>query len=288
MKKSPYKWGVILLLVALIWGTTFAVMKDLLNQQLAEVFLFWRFFLASILLALWAGKNWLKLKKRDYLKGFLLGFLLYLGYILQVWGLNYTKASQAGFITGLAVVFVPLIAIFAKHEAWSNFKILGSILATLGLFLLTYAGPLAMGLGELLILLCAFFFALYIVLLGVYAPKVEATPFVAWQMFIVSIFLFFTLLFSQGHLPWSDLSFNRVEWLQILYLSLVATAFTFLAEHKAQQVLSATFTALALAMEPVFAALFAFFYLGERMTLWGYLGGSLIVLGMVVAGKDEK
>ncbi len=288
MDKKILKWGGILLLVALIWGTTFAVMKDLLSEQTAEGFLFWRFLLAGIFLALLAGKKWLHMDRRHFWQGLLLGLLLYGGYTAQVWGLKYTTASQAGFITGLAVVFVPLLAILAGLEKADIFKVAGVFLAVLGLYLLTYTGSFSMGWGELLVLVCAIFFALYIVFLGRFASESEPLPFVAVQMLFVALLMPVIPALQGVEMPWENLSFSILQWGQILYLGLVATALAFIWEHKAQQILSATFTALALAMEPVFAAIFAFFYLGEALPILSYIGGLLIIVGMLLAGHVER
>lgn len=282
------KWALLLILVAFIWGTTFAVMKDLLEQVSLYYFLFWRFLLGGLFLAIWSGIRRRGLNRAHVGQGLFLGFLLFGGYLTQVLGLNWTTASQAGFITGLSVIMVPLIAVGTGQEVLKKGSLLGAILAVIGLYLLNYIDRLYFGWGEFLVFLCAVFFALYIVFVSRYAPRVDGPPFVALQILLMAFLMGVLALFLAPQKPWEVGYISGIQWLQIAYMGLGATALAYLWEHKAQQVISASFAALALALEPVFATVFAFFYLGEVLPLPSYLGGLFIVWGMFLAGREEK
>lgn len=226
---------------------------------------------------------------RDRIKqAVLLGVVLFAGYWTQVLGLNLTTASEAGFITGLSVVLVPLLAVGLGQEKLRLQSSVGAAISLLGLFLLNYEGQFSFGLGEFFVLLCAFFFALYIVLVSRYAPDADGPPFVALQILIMAGLVGVLGLFLAPYPPWQSHFLSGGQWMQIAYMGIVATALAYLWEHKAQQILSATFTAIALAMEPVFATIFAYFYLTEILPAINYVGGFLIVGGMILAGREEK
>ncbi len=282
------KWALLLILVAFIWGTTFAVMKDLLEQISLYNFLFWRFLLGGLFLAIWSGIRRRGLDRAHIKQGLFLGFLLFGGYLTQVLGLNWTTASQAGFITGLSVILVPLIAVGTGQEVLKKRSLIGAVLAVIGLYLLNYIDRMYFGWGEFLVFLCAIFFALYIVFVSRYAPRADGPPFVALQILLMAFLMGVLAFFLAPHQPWEVGYISGIQWLQIAYMGLGATALAYLWEHKAQQVISASFAALALALEPVFATVFAFFYLGEVLPLPSYLGGLLIVWGMFLAGREEK
>ncbi len=288
MGGSMKKWAFLLILVAFIWGTTFAVMKDLLEQVSLYNFLFWRFLLGGLFLAIWSGPRWKRMDPARFRQGFFMGFLLFGGYLTQVLGLNWTTASQAGFITGLSVILVPLIALFLGQERFSKNNMVGAGLAVAGLYLLNYVDRLNFGIGEFLVFLCAIFFALYIVFVSRFAPDADGPPFVALQILFMAFLMGVLAVFFAPFKPWEMGYLSGIHWIQIAYMGIGATGLAYLWEHKAQQVLSATFAALAFALEPVFATVFAFFYLGEVLPGPSYLGGLLIVWGMFLAGREEK
>ncbi len=288
MGKSVNKWAFLLIIVAFIWGTTFAVMKDLLEQVSLYNFLFWRFLLGGVFLAIWSGPRWKSLDPSRLRRGVFLGFLLFSGYLTQVLGLNWTTASQAGFITGLSVILVPLIALILGQESLRKKSLLGAVLAVIGLYLLNYVDRLYFGLGEFLVFLCAIFFALYIVFVSRFAPEADGPPFVALQILFMAFLMGILAIFFAPYKPWEISYLTGIQWVQIAYMGIGATALAYLWQHKAQQVISATFAALAFALEPVFATIFAFFYLGEVLPGASYFGGLLIVYGMFLAGREEK
>ncbi len=288
MDGNVNRWAFLLILVAFIWGTTFAVMKDLLDQVSLFNFLFWRFFLAGIFLAIWSGRRWKSLDFTRLKQGLLMGFILFSGYLTQVLGLNWTTASQAGFITGLSVILVPIIALVLGQESLRKKSLFGAILAVVGLYLLNYVDRLQFGIGEFLVFLCAICFAFYIVFVSRYAPEADGPPFVALQILFMAFLMGILAVIFAPYNPWEVSFLTGIQWFQIAYMGIGATALAYLWEHKAQQVISATFAALAFALEPVFATIFAFFYLGEVLPGPSYIGGLLIVFGMFLAGREEK
>ncbi len=288
MERGVLKWGSLLLLVAFIWGTTFAVMKDLLEGIALSSFLFWRFLMASIILLSVGGRRLFRLTGKQLGQSVFLGLLLFGGYYTQVAGLKYTTASQAAFITGLSVVLVPFLAMFLKQDRLFFRTWVGIFAAAIGLYLLTYTGGLEPGRGELLVLMCTAFFALYIVFVGRYALNNDPVPFVGLQLLLTALLFGLLASLDYSNFVAQTVSLSFSQWLIILYMGMWATALAFLWEHRAQQVVSATFTALALATEPVFGAIFAFFYLGELLPLAGYFGGFLVAAGMYLAGTAEK
>lgn len=280
--------GVLLLLVACIWGSTFAVMKDLLSHIPFLNFLALRFFLAGIFLSLLTWRSRQRMTLEQLPGSLFMGFLLFGGYVTQVWGLMYTTASQAGFITGLSVVMVPFMAMALGQERPRRQMYIGVGAAFLGLYLLTFTGKLQLGVGEMLVFLCAIFFALYIVYVSRFAAYTPSLPFVALQLFLVAFLMAGLAVFLSPVPPWNVEQISPPQWWAIVYMGILATALAYLWEHWAQKVVSATFAAIALATEPVFATMFAFLYLGEVLPLQSYLGGGFIFLGMILAGQEEE
>lgn len=268
--------------VVLVWGSTFAIMKDLLQHITPFYFIFLRFLLAFLFLAIlfWPcfAKNF---NSRVFKKGFILGFFLAGGYFFQISGLNFTSATKAGFITGLSVVIVPFLQIFF-YQPPKKQAVIGALMAGLGLFFLTFEGALAFNFGDLLVLFCAVSFALYIVLVGKFVLVEDYALLTVVQMAVVAFLAGLIVIFVEAPDPGFSFSFPASYWWLIIYIGLFATALAYVIESKAQKFTSPTRTAIIFSLEPVFAALFALILLGELIPPRGYLGGALIVAGMLV------
>jgi len=289
MNKS-YAADLTLLAVAFVWGATFVIVQNAIafldpNTFNALRFAIAAFFLSGVLLAI-SRKNWRAVfSGKLAAAGVLLGFWLFGGYALQTVGLLYTSPSKAGFITGLSVVLVPLFSYLLLKEAITWPKLLGVLLAVGGLYLLAFSGTLSLNLGDLLVFGCAICFALQIVFTGRYAPHFAALPLAIVQLWTVSLLsLLYALFFENWRqaLVWETYLQADVFW-GLLITSIFATAFAFLAQTALQKKTSATHVALIFALEPVFAALTAYFWIAEVLTAKQLLGGAMIFSGMILA-----
>jgi drug/metabolite transporter (DMT)-like permease len=270
-----------LLLVALIWGSTFVLVKEAVSLVKPFSFIALRFALATLLMALLFGRRLRALGQRGLLAGALIGLFLTAGYGFQTAGLQYTSASKAGFITGLSVVIVPFAAWLILSHRPTPSALAGVILATIGLVLLSLqmGESLKIKWGDLLVLGCAFSFALHIVTVGVFAPHMDPLALATVQIGVAALISGALALTVEG--GWSG--FSGSVWFAALFTGLLATSLAFAVQTAAQAFTTPTHTALIFATEPVFAALFGTLLAGERLTGRALLGCGLILAGMLVA-----
>jgi drug/metabolite transporter (DMT)-like permease len=270
-------------LATLLWGSSFVVVRHALDDAPPLALLFWRFLIAAALAGALAAR---RLKSRAALRdGLVLGSLLALGMSLQVAGQAETTASKAGFLTGLAVVLTPFVAFFRTRRLPSAENGAGIALAGAGFFLLTFpaaGGPVNR--GDLFVAACGVVFAFYGVELAERAGAHDALWLTAIQLAVtaavagaLSLLLRLPALESRP-IPWRG-SFP----VSVAYLGTVCTVLAFLAWTWAQGRMSAVHGAILLALEPVFAALFAAWLLRERLGPRGLSGGLLVLAGIVVS-----
>jgi hypothetical protein len=279
LKLAP--WA--LLFVAAAWGLAFVVMKDAIQRQSVNNFLFTRFFLAVIVMLIIRPqviKHFNKeLVKRAGLAGTFLGF----GYIFQTLGLDRTGAAITGFITGLYVVVTPLLAAVFLKERISKFIWFCIFIATIGLALLSVQG-FSVGIGEMLVLMSAIFFAFHIIALSKWSSGNDAYAMTIIQLFVCALMAGIASI-PEGYAPPPD---NGV-WAVVVFTAVFATAIAFIVQTWSQAHLSATKVAVILTMEVVFAAFFAVIFGNEILTLQVLLGGGLVLLAMyLIVLKEEK
>jgi drug/metabolite transporter (DMT)-like permease len=268
-----------LLLVALVWGSTFVIVKLAIEDLPPFPFLAIRFALAFISLSLFLYFQKAHISKGTLLKGVALGGFLFSGYAWQTVGLQYTTASNAGFITGLSVVFVPALVTLTTRKLPSPGLILGILCALVGLAFLSLGDRFQLNKGDLMVLVCALSFALHIFFVGRYAPQTNATVLASVQILTVSVLSGISSMFS----PQSMMHFSTNVWVALLITAIPATSLAFFVQSKMQKFTTPTHTALIFSMEPVFAAISAFFLAGEILTPKGLIGAGLVLVGMLIA-----
>lgn len=280
MKLSKRHWADLsLLLVTCVWGSTFVIVKWAIEDLPPFPFLAVRFGLAfvSLLPFLWFQKG--HLNKASFLQGTATGIFLFSGYAWQTIGLQYTTSSNAGFITGLSVVIVPALVAVTTRKLPRPSLVLGVLCALAGLAFLSLGNGLQLNNGDLMILMCALSFALQIYFVGRYAPSTNASVLTGVQILTVSVLSGLASLL----IPQPAIYFSSTAWYALLVTAIPATSLAFFLQSKMQQFTTPTHTALIFAMEPVFAAVSAFFLAGEVLTLQGYFGAALVLVGMLIA-----
>jgi drug/metabolite transporter (DMT)-like permease len=267
-----------LIAVTAVWGLTFVQVKDAVALYPLFAFLAVRFAIASLALAAPSARRLRSLGRPGWIAGSTLGLLLAAGYALQTAGLERTTVSSAGFITGLYVVFTPLLALLVFRTRIVGAVWIGVLLAVTGLALLTGVGA-GDPVGDLLVLGGSAVFSLQIVLMERHAPRYDPIAFTEAEMLAAFAgFAVVALALGQIELPrgWT-------VWGALLVTGVFASALGFLVQTWAQRRASATTTALAFAMEPVWAAIFGFWLAGDRLGALGWTGCALIMAGIVVA-----
>jgi len=267
-----------LVLVTAIWGLTFVQVKDAVELYPLFAFLAVRFAIATVVLAPPARRPVRELPRGGWVAAAGLGLLLAAGYALQTAGLERTSVSNAGFITGLYVVFTPLAAVALFRVRIAAIVWAGVALSTAGLALLSGGGG-ADGVGDLLVLAGSAAYSLQIALMERYAPRYDPVAFTFVEM-LAAFAGFAVVAVALGQI---ELPRGWTVWGALLVTGVFASALGFLVQTWAQQRTSATRTALAFAMEPVWAAIFGFWLAGDRLGTVAWVGAALIMAGIVVA-----
>jgi drug/metabolite transporter (DMT)-like permease len=258
-----------LLLVTAVWGWTFVLVKDALTHYPTLPFLQLRFILAFLILAALVRRM---PTRREMKVGAIAGAVLAAGYLTQTVGLTMTSPGNSGLITGLFVVFTPLIdRLFGAPLRW--FTLLAVAIALAGTVLLV-GGPSGFGLGDILTVACAFLYALHIVLLSRWSPGLRPAPLAMLQMGTGAV------IFSAGG-SWSLQVPSPDVWLAIVVTGVFASALAFYVQTWAQQHLSASRTALILTTEPAWAVVAAVVLAGQRFGPLQAIGAALMLAAIV-------
>ncbi|HEX7148685.1 MAG TPA: DMT family transporter [Actinomycetota bacterium] len=280
---GAYRWELAMLAVTAVWGSTFVLVRDAVAQVPPFTFIAYRFLAAALLLAAIRPRLAVGGTSGALAAGAVIGLALFAGYGFQTVGLQYTTASNAGFITGLSVVLTPLLAALLLHQAPGRWPVTGACVAAVGLALLSLQ-HLEVRRGDALVLGCAFAFAAHILLVGRYAPRLST-----YQLAVVQLATAGLLA-----LVWAGLAGDLAVpsstdvWVALAITSVVASAGAFLIQTRAQREVSPTRTAVIFTMEPVFAGLFGFLLAGERLSGRGWLGAGLILAGMLIAEQGGR
>ncbi len=268
-----------LLFIAIIWGSTFIIVKQSVESTPVISFLFMRFTLAGVLLVLISAPKLKDIDKRVLADGLLLGIALFLAYAFQTFGLTVTSASITAFITGLFVVFVPILSSLFLKKLPRQEAMVGVVLATIGLALITLQDTFLLSLGEFLVLLCAFFVAIHIILTDKFSRRNDYTLLTLVQVNVVALFsLIFSVLFDPRIIPQQ---FSQQLIFSLIITSVFATVVAFVIQMGMQKHTTPTKTAIIFIMEPVSAAFFSYWLGGELLTTKQYAGTFLILLAMV-------
>lgn len=267
--------------IALIWGATFVIVKQALDNASTLLFLALRFAIATLALAFAFRGRYGRLseRRRELRGGVLAGICLFAGFAFQTFGLRYTTPSKSAFITGLSIVMVPLIGSLVYRKAPQVSEVLGIAAATAGMALMTLEGPsLGIAFGDLLTLACAVAFALHILVIGWFSA---GGSFEALSLTQVAT----AALLAASVCGWAEPP--RVVWTAGLLTALVvtgllATALAFSVQAWAQQRTTPTRTALIFALEPVFAWITSYLVYGELLAARAAGGAGLILAGILL------
>jgi drug/metabolite transporter (DMT)-like permease len=272
-----------MLATAAVWGGSFVLMKDAIQEQDVYSFLSSRFLVASALMIAYRPNVFKGLTSKFISQGVLAGVLLGGGYIFQTLGLAKTTVSNTGFITGLYLVFTPLISLIILKRKVLNIQWLAVVVATLGLFLISYNG-ITVGIGEILVLISALFYGAHFVALGEWSDGKNTYALTLIQILTVSAIASICALVNGYQLPPS-----ANVWQAVLFTAFFATFLAFIVQTKAQSVMSATAASVLLAMETPFALFFGLVFNSDPLTMRIIAGGTMVMFAMgIVIWSDNK
>jgi drug/metabolite transporter (DMT)-like permease len=280
---SPKKFGLALaalFLTTVLWGTSFIITKTITKEVPIFAYLTLRYSIALVGLIpiLYRFK---RINKKTLYGGIITGILYYISMVFQTYGLQTTTAGKTGFITGLGTVLVPFVMWFAYKKKVKLRIWIAVVLSTLGMGFLLLEGESGVFIGDMLILVCAVFYAFFVVANDDFVRKVDIYLFSFVQLAILSLLsLGSSFVLNEN---WSMTPITIDFWLFMLYMGLGVTTLTFLFQNYGQQYLSPTKTAIIFTLEPVFAALFGVLFGKEIITIFGLIGATMIFTALLIA-----
>ncbi|HTP01413.1 MAG TPA: DMT family transporter [Anaerolineales bacterium] len=271
------KADLILLLVAILWGSAFAAQR--IAGQAGSLYFFngVRFLLASLLLLPFALRN--RMPRRQFPWMAVAGTILFTAGAFQQAGLLSTTAGNAGFITSLYVVIVPFVMLIGWRERPHWLAIIAALLAGLGAFLLSTGGTVQFRSGDLLELLGALFWSLHVVVVGKFAPGYDAISFSAGQLLVAGLMSLAMAMLFEGR----SLVISPPVMGAILYTAVISLGLGYTLQIWGQKHTPPTDAALLLSLESVFAVLGAWMLLGERLAPLQVLGCAIILLAVILS-----
>lgn len=270
-------WSWALVGITVLWGWSFVAIHAALLEISASSFNAYRFLTGALVILLFVPKRIINMRRLDIAYGGIAGAALFFAFAFQTSGLRWTSASNASFITGLAIVFTPIFAYFILKSKPSKKQALGALIATVGLGLLTLKG-ISIHFGDLLVLACAVFTALHIVVLSKYSKGIDSAALAFVQVLVVGLL---SLIWSLGENALDVPKTPAVFW-AIGIIGVAGTALAYFVQTRAQVEASPSRIALILVLEPVFGGLFGYVLGGDRLGMVNIVGACLIVVGMVV------
>ncbi|PZT56610.1 DMT family transporter [Paenibacillus silvae] len=267
-----------MLLATVIWGSSYLFMKSGLAsiQELNLIAL--RFGLAFIAAALFFHRRLRKVDRGTLVAGAILGTALFAAFVFITYGVQRTTASQAGFLISLAVIFVPVLTTILRRRMPDKRLLVSILVAVTGLALLTLQHELSLHIGDVLCIVAALIYAIYIMLVGKFTPKHDPLTLGTVQLGVAALWgTAATFMFESPRLP--D---NPQSWAAILGLGILCSGLGYILQTLAQRHASPTKTSLIFSLEPLFAAAFAFTFQGEMLTLQGYIGAAFMLAGVLI------
>jgi drug/metabolite transporter (DMT)-like permease len=300
MKK--YTSEIALLFNTLIWGGTFALIKNAFNDISPLLFLGLRFGIAALIFLPFVYSSLKKTNRQTLIAGSILGLFYFAGFTAQSLGLNLTTATKSGFITGTFVVFIPILQLIIEKRKPKWFNVLSVFLVLVGLILLSSSGENALdfirqlgsdfNLGDLLTLICALLFAFQVVYVDVFTKKYDYLPMVFVQLLITGVGGFIlSYIFSISSFETVKFTLNTTVVTAVLYTAVFASIIATVIQLKYQKFVTPTKAGIIFSIEPIFAAVFAYFLLSEKISNFGFVGCVLIFAGLIISEvfsiKDE-
>ena len=274
-----------LLLIGILWGMGFVTVKIGLNAGMNTFYLMWLRFLGSfVLLSILFRKKIKKVSKDDLKAGVILGIIQYFGYVFQTYGAANTTVGKNAFFTAINVIIVPYIFWILNKKRPDIFSFSASIICLIGVGIMSLDGNLSfthLNKGDVMTIISAFFFALQVAYTGYFGRKVHPMNLVILQMLIGGL-LFAGTQFATSGLR-EVIPLHGETLMAIIYAVVFSTAIPMLLQIYCQRLTTATRASILMSTESMFAPIFAFFVLGEIMTLRVALGAVFILFSVVVS-----
>ena len=269
--------SIVLAVVALVWGTTYAVIKDTLSVVQPFSLMMFRFGFSALILSMMYLKKFKIIKSVDLKRGIIIGIFMFLAFYFLIVSIRFTTASKFSFIVGAYVLIVPFLSWIINKTKLDRYAIVGAILATIGLAFLTMEKGAIFNLWDLVAGCCSFFFAAHMIAIEKYSGDSDPILLTIIQ-FITTAVLFIILTGVKEGYNFTVLP--EIKW-TLGYLVIISTIIPFAIQNIVQRYISSTSTALILTLQSAFGSIFAVYYLDERMTKQMIIGCLLIFIAIV-------
>ncbi|MDO5389690.1 MAG: DMT family transporter [Eubacteriales bacterium] len=270
-----------LLGTAVIWGFAFVVVKNSLDLVPPTWMLAFRFTIASVVLGLIFIRKMMTIKKETVRQGVVLGVFLFLSYLLQTIGCQYTTAGKNAFLTAIYVVIVPFLHWGLNKIRPTSFHVTAAFMAIVGIGLLSLQGDFSMNIGDVLTIACGFGYALHMIYIDRYTECNDPVVLTVLQLGFAAVFSWILAPFLDGGFPSGALEPGII--VGMLYLGLMSTMLAFLLQNVCQKYTTPNAASLFLSLESVFGVLFSTIFLGERMTPRMLVGCALLLAAIILA-----
>lgn len=282
--KTQLKADLFLIMITMLWGASCLLTKIGLGGIQEFNLITLRFIIAFLLSSIVFWKKFQNFSRKTVMYAAILGGILFTVFAFMTFGVKYTTASNAGFLTCLASAFIPIILFLYKKQLPEIKVVISICLTFLGICLLSLNGKLQFNKGDLLCILCSLSFSIHIIVAGNLTREVDSVSLGVLQLGFVGLYsLVFSFIFEAPRLPTTNQS-----WFTVIALSIFCTAIAFIVQMVAQKYTTPTHTGLIFSLEPVFAATFAFVFAGEILPLRGYIGGIILIISIILVEIDIK
>ena len=267
----------------------FGAMTIFSNQILVELEVYnmvaLRFLIAFAACFAVFHKRYRGIDRKTTLHAFILGTFLFVSYVFMVLGCKYTTASNAGFMMSLVAFFTPLILIVIDRKLPDRIHMLSVLITLIGVGLMCLASDFTLNKGDLLCIICAFFYSFQMIYTEKYADMHDPLVIGTFQLIFVSAYAFiFSFIFEDRFI----LPVSAAGWWQLLYLALGCGALGFILQTSAEKLSTANHTTLIYASEPVFVAVFSYLMLGEEITIRQVAGMVIVFIGVLITVRNPR
>lgn len=281
-----------LLIVTVLWGATFAIVKGSLSDISSMLFITFRFSIALILLLPFVLPVIKDFNKQSIKSGAILGTIMFLGFATQTIGLKFISATKSGFLTGTAVIMIPFLQLLIEKKWPGKGTLIGAVIVLIGILFLASGGDSVFSfiedlggnfnIGDFFTLICAVSFAFYVIYLDIFSKKIDFMILLFMQILMCVIWgLITSFLFAGLSLEPIRVEFTGNLLMGLAYTAIIATLITTALQTKYQKGVTPAQAGIIYSFEPIFAAIAAFFLLNEKLTNFGLIGCVLIFLGLV-------
>ncbi len=279
-------YSALLLLVGMIWGVAFVVVKDMTAVVPPLYLMAFRFSISFAVGVLLCALKRVRVTKRALTDGVFLGLAFYLAYALQTYGVEYTTAGKNAFLTAIYMILVPFLSFLFFRTKLNPLHLFGAAVAIVGVGLLTLGGEGGVNFGDVLTILCSIAFAVQILLMSRFVARSDAMLLNAVQLGVVALLSWLTAPVLDGRMS-EVVTFSSGMWLGLLYLGLFSTFFAEAVQLFALKVLQPVVATILMSTESVFGVLASAVFLGERMTPRMLLGCALTFAAVILVELGE-